>query len=149
MKLYVRFLRFLTFFFKPKKHDFLRFLVCCTRFLEHCFVAPAMPKGYRQRCEAGKVTVGRGAMRCRRVGERRASRVGEVHVRERRRLRRRVARRTQARRRYVPSRSDRQPLLRTVEERTTTGLRRASARQPQVLRTIQEQHGRLPPPPSL
>ena len=27
---------FFTFFGNPKKHDFLRFLRCCTRFLEHC-----------------------------------------------------------------------------------------------------------------
>jgi len=35
LKLYVRFLRF---FQNPEKHDFLRFLSCCTRFLEHCTV---------------------------------------------------------------------------------------------------------------
>ena len=33
LKLHVVFLRF---FSKCKKHDFLRFLSCCTRFLEHC-----------------------------------------------------------------------------------------------------------------
>ena len=27
---------FFTFYGNPKKHDFLRFLRCCTRFLEHC-----------------------------------------------------------------------------------------------------------------
>ena len=32
LKLCVRFLRF---FFKIQKHDFLRFWSCCTRFLEH------------------------------------------------------------------------------------------------------------------
>jgi len=35
VNLYVRFLRFLRFFQNAKKHDFLRFLSCCTRFLEH------------------------------------------------------------------------------------------------------------------
>jgi len=33
----VAFFYVLTFFFgKSKKHDFLRFLRCCTHFLEHC-----------------------------------------------------------------------------------------------------------------
>jgi len=37
VKLYagLRFLTFLTFFSKSKKHDFLRFGGCCTRFLQH------------------------------------------------------------------------------------------------------------------
>jgi len=38
VKLYVYFTflkTFFTFFFKIQKHDFLRFLSCCTRFLEH------------------------------------------------------------------------------------------------------------------
>ena len=35
--IYVRFLTFLAFCFKiQNKQDFLRFLTCCTRFLEHC-----------------------------------------------------------------------------------------------------------------
>ena len=32
------FLRFLRFFWKSKKRDFLRFLLCFTRFLEHTFI---------------------------------------------------------------------------------------------------------------
>jgi len=38
MTKWLRFLR-LRFFENPKKHDFLRFLRCCTRFLEHCSTA--------------------------------------------------------------------------------------------------------------
>ena len=34
LKLYVRFLCFNVFFQNPKKHEFLRFLSCCTRFIE-------------------------------------------------------------------------------------------------------------------
>jgi len=77
----------------------------------------------------------------RRLGGRRASRQRQVHVRERRRLRRRVAPGPQARHGHLPKRGYRQLLLRTVEERTTDGLRRARPRQPQVLRTIQKQSG--------
>jgi len=38
VKLYVRFLRFLTFFQNPE-NDFLLFLSCYARFLEHCLGA--------------------------------------------------------------------------------------------------------------
>jgi len=34
LKLYLRFLRYLRFFEIQNKHDFLRFLSCCTRHLE-------------------------------------------------------------------------------------------------------------------
>jgi len=39
VKLYIHFLNVITSFSKSKKHDFLRFLSCCTRFLEHCCVS--------------------------------------------------------------------------------------------------------------
>jgi len=45
LKLFVRFLRF----FSKSKHDFLRFLTCCTRFLErwaHLYKEP----GFRASC---------------------------------------------------------------------------------------------------
>jgi len=51
VKLYVRFLRFYVFLSKSKKHDFLRFLSCCTRFLEHCLMhcGLGLEKNFRPR----------------------------------------------------------------------------------------------------